>query len=161
MAERDLKADLDAIFDRHDEAKREAEAKVVAQQSAEDRFLAEFERLRLAVIVPALEKVAKLVIQRGHACKVTPLANSIGGAPPKVIFHLPFDEPRPHDPVGRQPHLTITADARQQHVVFSVSTMTPNRGGHAGPVGHAKLEAVTEELITAKAVDLVKEVYAR
>lgn len=155
-----LKASIDAIFDRHDAAKRAAVAAAEKRKSDEELFVDMFIDARAAVIRPALERVADLVKARGYQCEVTESDGEPDGrggkSDPSVTLTILLDKPDQHQ---RQPHLSAICDRLQRRVRFHESTMTPGRGGHAGPAGEAALPSVTDELVFTKAVKFIGEVF--
>lgn len=156
-----LKSSLDAIFDQHEAAKHAAVVKEQTRRSEEDLFVDEFLSVRATIIRPAFEKVAELVKARGHDCEVVDVGGHPNGvdvpADARVTFRILLKNPRGDQ---GQPHLSAICDKAQRRVRFHESTMTPNRGGHAGPVGEVALSAVTEEVIFSKAINLVREVFS-
>ncbi|WP_018183967.1 hypothetical protein [Kaistia granuli] len=159
----ELKQTLDAAFQRHEASKRAAtEAKQVAETKAQT-FLRDFIEARDTIIRPAMEEIGEYVRNQGYVFEVSteddkPSPDGRGRSIAASI-RLTFLLGDRHRPSYEYPGLSVICEKQQQKVRFHESTMSPGRGGHAGPAGEATLNSITKEMVQEKISKVVAEIF--
>ena len=159
----EIKSKLEAAFEKHEQSKRSAaDAKQVAENKSQT-FLREFIAAREAIIRPAMEEVGEYVQGKGYAFEVSieddkPSLDGRSRSTPASIRLTIFPSERRY-PVHENPGFSVICEKGEQKVRFHESTMSPSRGGHAGPAGQATLGALTKDLIQEKILKVVAEVF--
>lgn len=159
----DIKSKLDAAFEKHEASKRAAATAKQVAETKEQVFLREFVEARDAIIRPAMEEVGEYVKGKGYSYEVSteddkPSLDGRSRSIPASIRLTMFLGERRH-PVHENPGFSVICEKGQQRVRFHESTMSPARGGHAGPAGEATLPELTKDLIQEKILKVVAEVF--
>jgi len=159
MDEKTISA-LDGIFDAHDAKGRAASDAEAARISREEAFAVEFQRIAADTILPAMEKVAEYVRGRGHQAAVTlteerPVHANDPDSKVTITFQVRGDAQQYHE----RPFFSASGSKGTGDVIFSHSTMRPQRGGQSGPVGAVKLHEVTALLVEQKVLETIRLVF--
>ncbi|MBR0945949.1 hypothetical protein [Bradyrhizobium liaoningense] len=159
----DIKSKLDAAFEKHEASKRSAaEAKQVAE-TKEQIFSREFIQARDTIIRPAMEEIGGYVKGKGYSYEISteddkPSPDGRSRSVPASVRLTIFLGERRYQ-VHENPGFSVICEKGQQKVRFHECTMSPGRGGHAGPAGEATLSQVTKDLIQEKILKVVAEVF--
>ena len=154
---------IDSVFKAREERAQRA---LEAYQEKEDKataFLQRFLAHRASVIKPALESIADYLRTKGVDSRIEEASDEHSQQAASITICLPVAtlDRSEHPSMDKQPHLTVICDKHAQLVRFHESTMSPTSSGHAGGVGEAKLEDVTEDLVHQKVLTIVKDVFGR
>lgn len=159
----DIKSKLDAAFERHEASKRSAVEAKQAAESKEQIFLREFLEARDTIIRPAMEEIGGYVQGKGYSYDISteddkPSPDGRSRLVPASIRLTIFIGER-RSLAHENPGVSVTCQKGQQKVSFHECTMSPGRGGHAGPAGEATLSQLTKDLIQEKILKVVAEVF--
>ena len=158
-----LKAELEAIFNAHDEARAQAKNRQSEKEQREAEFLLSFERVRESLIRPTLETIVDHMKARGHKCRIEAKdekAERDGRyEAPKISILFLVDDDGKHHASSEYPRLSIICEKVDSRLHFHESTMSPGRGGHAGGTGVTTLDRITADLINEKVLKVIKEVF--
>lgn len=159
----EIKSKLEATFEKHEASKRAAATAKQVAETKEQVFLREFVEARDAILRPAMEEIGEYVKGKGYSYEVSteedkpPLDGQSRSTPASIRLTI-FLGGRRH-PVHEYPGFSIICEKGQQKVRFHESTMSPGRGGHAGPAGETTLAKLTKDLVQEKILKVVAEVF--
>jgi len=159
----DIKSKLDAAFEKHEASKRLAAKAKQAAETKEEVFLREFIEARDTIIRPAMEEIGGYVKGKGYSYEISteddkPSPDGRSRSVPASIRLTIFLGER-RFPVHENPGFSAICEKGQQNVWFHECTMSPGRGGHAGPAGQATLSQITKDLIQEKVMKVVADVF--
>ncbi|MFO1248909.1 MAG: hypothetical protein U1E93_11960 [Alphaproteobacteria bacterium] len=159
--EKEIKGKLDEIFARHKEGQqRIAEAQDAAKRDCAE-FLAQFKKVREAIIRPAMEEIKSYVEQKGYRASISEEEDKESdhrfGSDSRASIQLAIypGESGGHD----RPCFTATCDKHSKKVSLHERTMWGSRGGHAGGAGEFSLPEVTEKLLQEKMLKWLSEIF--
>ena len=159
----DIKSKLDAAFEKHEASKlATATAKQVAENK-EQVFLREFVEARDAIIRPAMEEIGEYIKSKGYSYEVSteddkPSLDGRSRSIPASIRLTMFLGERRY-PIHDNPGFSVICEKWHQKVRFHESTMSPGRGGHAGPAGETSVPELTKDLLQERILKIVAEVF--
>lgn len=164
-----IKAQFDNLFDRYDSEKNKMKEEKEKTLSKEEIFHNQFYELREKVIRPAFEKLGQLLTERGHEYKIEKTDYSISSEykyeKPSITMEIypdglaSYKNPTSYSIQRYFPHVGFVAEKLKFNTYFHVSTISPNKGGHAGSEGEYSLDEITEDLIFEKCIKVFKEIF--
>jgi hypothetical protein len=159
----ETKARLEAILDVHEAAKHAAAQTKHVRETKEEVFLREFNRIREAIIRPAMEEIGKHVQLRSCSFEIhdederLPDPHRGGGRNPSIaIIFFPGEQRTPRH---QFPALTVFCDKHNECVIFHDRTITPGKGGTAGSSGEVPLEQITSDLIQERILNVLQKTF--
>lgn len=162
--EEKLKAELDALVMKHENAKAAATRATEKRDAEQDAFVRRFVEVRDRCIGPAMKEVADYLEGRGfqQAVKKTAGEPSPRGveqvASISLIIYVGDDGERRRQDMD-YPAFTYICDRSKQHVWMHERTMAPRRGGQAGIVGEPlQPEQITRELVQSRILSFLKKI---
>jgi hypothetical protein len=160
---KDVEQQIDAVFKAREEKAQRAHEVYKEKEDKATAFLQRFLAHRASVIKPALESIADYLRTKGVDSRIEEADDQHSQQAASITISLPVAtlDHSGHPSMDKQPHLTVICDKHAQLVRFHESTMSPTSSGHAGGVGEAKLEDVTEDLVHQKVLTVVKDVFGR
>jgi len=128
------------------------------QQSKEDAFYIEFDRVRAQVIRPAMEDIEALLKARGHGCEISEAGDEKRKRDAKITMSVTVGvrtstyAPENADSISfaRTGHSSITI-----HATTSVKT----RRAFAGPRGNFAASEITTDLVQKTILEILEEVF--
>lgn len=159
-----LKTALDEIFVAHDEKKRQLAKKKSERELIEQAFVDEFYKCRDSIIRPTFEAIGEYVKTKGYNYRIDTVEEQrdrdgrYQSPSISIIFLLGGGDT--YSRINEYPHLTVNCSKSSSTLTFFESTMSPGRGGHSGSAGETTPNKITAELINAKVVAILKQVFA-
>jgi hypothetical protein len=155
-----IRVKLDAIFERYELSKQAEAERTRFDAESEEAALKLFAAVRDNVIRPAMEEIGEYVEAKGYTYTIDtrPDAVRADGTPRKAYIRLTFnigDSARRED----HPGLTVFCDKSRSFAQFHARTCRSGRGGKAGLVGEFEIGDVTREIVQAKILALIDEVF--
>jgi hypothetical protein len=153
-----LSAELDTILDLYNKARTKHSSK--ASEEKVQEFLTKFERTKVQVIRPMMERIGRYMEKKGHAYQIKDEV-SLYSDNPSIRMEI---YPRSSDRSGVQEHefprITFIAEPDIDEVGIEVQDGMPGRPGLTR--GHAaELDSLTEEYVKSQIVYLIKRNFAR
>ncbi|MEY9227674.1 hypothetical protein [Bradyrhizobium ottawaense] len=126
-------------------------------------FSREFIEARDTIVRPAMEEIGSYVKGKGYSYEISteddkPSPDGRSRSVPASIRLTIFLGERRY-PVHENPGFSVICEKEQQKVRFHECTMSPGRGGHAGPADQATLSQITKDLIQEKILKVVADVF--
>jgi hypothetical protein len=147
---KDIEQELDAIFAHHKIRVEQARNEVAGKTAAEEDFTQAATACLVNVIAPALRQMAQALHERGVAARV--LADGSD-----VRIDIPVGKhARLGHGHGGYPYLRARPDRQSRRIHFERNT-SDSVGGSG--VGDYTIAEVNAELVKAKVMDLVRELY--
>lgn len=158
-----LKSQLDAIFDTHNESKQKAQKQKSEREAREEDFVQSFYSSQATIIRPTYDRIGEYIRGRGYEYRIEENKESEFHdgryQPPSIVIKLLTAEQSSRYSTNDYPHFSVICEKSQAKVRFHQSTMSPGRGGMSGGVGESGLSELTAELIEAKIVELLRQVF--
>lgn len=158
----ETKKQLDGIFARHEELKRQRASEDKAKKTREEFFVEEFGKLCDNVILPTFASFEAELKARGFGTEVTTSEDRYHATkkvylPASATLTIFKDGGRGNR--QEQPHFSVSLDRRTGQVQFYRSTMSSGSGGMSGPDGTAAMGGVTQELLEQKILRLLDHLF--
>jgi len=158
-----LKTELDAIFNAHEETKKQVERKKSEREQREEAFVQSFYGCRDSVIRPTFETIGEYVKAKGYKYHIETSEEQTDREgryqPPSISIRFLVGEDDRHYRSHEYPHLSVICEKSSSKLRFHESTMSPGRGGHAGGAGETTPNEITADLINQKVLKVLKEVF--
>ena len=155
-----LKRVMTAYDDKLGKQKGERDQEV----SAQEHFLAEFEKTAAQLIRPTFEQFGEALKAHGHEYRIIETPRTVNDRGRRGMASIEL-EIRPKDadftnynPVSGVPSLSVICDEVRGELRFHECTMGPGRGGHSGTRASYKLAQITTDLIEYHLLALVEQV---
>lgn len=158
-----LKTELDAIFNAHDETKKQVERKKSEREQREEAFVQSFYERRDSLIRPTFETIGEYIKAKGHKydIEISEEQTDREGRyqPPSIsIRFLVGQDDRRYPSLG-YPRFSVICEKTSSRLRFHESTISPGRGGHAGGAGETTPSEITADLINQKVLKVLSEVF--
>jgi hypothetical protein len=153
---------LDRLLDSYDEKLRRQSEAQAATAVREDRFLAEFSKVRTQTASPFFERIGNRLRSRGHDFEIASQDHKVDQdgkstdasiglyVYPSGIDRLRY---RHHD----VPSLLVIASRRDQKITLRACNMIPGKAGTAGSVGEFTLDQLTQEILERALMKVLME----
>lgn len=160
----ELKSSLDAMFQADGERKSAAQKAQDEGLRKEAEFLAAFHACAETLIKPAMEEIGAYAEEKGYPYRIDEHREETGqGArrqPASIAIVFVMQKGKYH-PTNELPSFAVRCDKSGRKVEFLENTMSPGNPGRSGGAGEASLEELTRDMVQAKIVSLLQEVFAR
>jgi hypothetical protein len=147
---KDIEQELDAIFAHHKARVEQARNEAAGKSAAEEDFTQAAAACLANVIAPALRQMAQALNERGVAARVL-----TDGSDARIDIPVSRHARLGHG-LGGYPYLRARADRQSQRIHFEQNS-SGGRGGSG--VGDYNIAEVSAELVKAKVIELVRELY--
>jgi len=125
----------------------------MAQNSSEDDFRSDFEKLKLSVVRPAFENVGSLMKERGHEISIS---EEPGG---KISIHIvPAGARKSIHPYDWFPTFSVFGAPFQRTAGLHGRNMRPNSENGSGSRGDYKLAQMNKDLVEKELMKFVGEI---
>ncbi|HEX7032955.1 MAG TPA: hypothetical protein VF172_08150 [Nitrososphaera sp.] len=153
-----LAAELDAILDYYE--KNEAGQDVAVDEKQQQEFLAKFERIKVEVIKPTMERIGNYLEKRGHSYQIKD-ETSIHYDNPTITMEI---YPRTASDLPVQEHefptIAFIAEPDISAIGIEVRDGMPGRPGLTR--GHTtSLDSLTQEYVKSQIVTVIKMNFAK
>lgn len=159
----DLKAKLDATFQKVAADKASAEQRRLAKHAKESAFVGEILIALDTIVKPAMTEIGEYLRAQGYDYQISTkdeisLADKRSGPTPASVT-VEFYQRGVRQAHGQTPHLTVSYDRSKEEVTFHECTIWGNRGGHSGGAGTTTLSLLTEDLVQERLLKIINEVF--
>jgi hypothetical protein len=160
----DIKSNLDAIFKKADDTKKEVQRVKEEREAKEAQFLAAFQSCCANIVRPAMEEIGKYAESQGHPYQIAArdekkLDSGLTEAATISILFPP--EKNKYYRFSDVPSFTVQCEKGRQQIGFLESTMR-NGSGMTGPAGEGlALADVTQQLVQAKIVQVLQKTFGK
>ena len=128
------------------------------QQSKEDAFYIEFDRVRTRVIRPAMEDIEALLKARGHGCEISEAGDEKRKRDAKITMSITVGVRTSN----YAPENTVSISfARTGHNSITIHAMTSvkTRRAFVGPRGNFAASEITTDLVQKTILEILEEVF--
>ena len=157
-----LRADVGALLDQYDEARRTTQARKDQARADERRFLEGFAALRAALLRPLFEAAGAMLARRGHAFQIREqeFASQAGGAAAEAAIALIVAPEGMEKPPPADEHLrALSFSTRHYNKTVCVRNgAAPHEGALAGAKGAYPLERIDLELAEVELLKLLSAI---
>lgn len=155
------KAELDDLMSLYSQDAAALKQKREAEKATQERFAAEFERLKREVIWPALIDIGNQLTRYGHDFHESEEKEYIDATafyhPTSVTFNIyPATINKAMCKPESTPYIAFIADRYAKKVIITVSTMMPDQGGVVGEHGVYETNQITPELVEKEVIAVLK-----
>ena len=138
-----IKSHLDALMDKYGQRLEQTKREQEQIKVEEDAFLSEFKRLRKETIFPVMEDIGNQLKTRGHDYRISEEEETIDlegrTRDAKITMNIfPAGVNRSAYRSENTPSISFIATRYKKKIWVHGSNIMPNRGGSAGPFGHAE-----------------------
>jgi hypothetical protein len=161
----EAKSQLKKIIGDYDEKLAQVERVDAANRAAHAAFPGRFATLRAETIQPALQEIADLLNERGHAASVREQEDSssaVGGVKSAAISLRVVPKPFAHKSAENNPvviEVTFSANRSERKVAVSSTNTMMSHAGTVGKRGEYEIEAVTADVVTSHVIQTLTEAF--
>lgn len=134
----------------------------------EEKFLADFQKLRKEVIRPVMEEIGNEIRKSKHNYKITENERSGGSQwgetyPSIGLTIMPknYKEIDFSSPTYSSPHVFFYAQIFSRQIAVATSDIMPHRGGSSGPSGEYSIGQINRDLIEDYIMKTLKRIFAK
>jgi hypothetical protein len=161
----EAKSQLKKIVGDYDEKLAEAERVDAARRTALAAFPGRFVTLKKETIWPAIQEIADMLNERGHAASVREQedSSSAEGGVKSAAISLRI-VPKPFAQKATEANaitieITFSANRSERKVAVSSTNTMINHGGTVGKRGEYEVDAVTAEVVTTHIIQTLSEAF--
>jgi hypothetical protein len=130
----------------------------VLQQSKEEAFYIEFDRVRTQIIRPAMEDIETYLKDRGHGCEILDVGDEKRKRDAKITMSITIGA---RSSAYAPEHVVSISFARTGHSSISIHAMTSikTRRAFAGPRGNYAASEITADLVQKTILEVLEEIF--
>jgi hypothetical protein len=128
------------------------------QQSKEDAFYIEFDRIRTQIIRPAMEDIETYLKGRGHGCEISEVGDEKRKRDAKITMSITVGTPTS---AYATENVVSISFARAGHSSISIHAVTSvkTRRTFTGPRGNYAASEITTDLVQKTILEVLKEIF--
>jgi hypothetical protein len=161
----EAKSQLKKIIGDYDEKLAQVERVDAANRAAQAAFPGRFATLRTETIQPAIQEIADLLNERGHAASVREQEDSssaVGGVKSAAVSLRVVPKPFAHKSAENNPvviEVTFSANRSERKVAVSSTNTMMSHAGTVGKRGEYEIDAVTADVVTTHVIQTLTEAF--
>jgi len=161
----EAKSQLKKIIGDYDEKLAETERLDKAKREAHAAFPGRFVTLKTEIIQPAIQEIADMLNERGHAASVREQEDSSsaeGGVKSAAVSLRIVPKPFAHKASEINAitiEITFSANRSERKVAVSSTNTMINHGGTVGKRGEYEIDAVTADVVTTHVLQTLSEAF--
>jgi hypothetical protein len=161
----EAKSQLKKIIRDYDTKLAEAERVDAAKRAADAAFPERFVAFKMETIRPALQEIADMLNERGHAASVREQEESsstAGGVKSAAISLHVVPKPFAHKSLEPNPttiEVTFSANRSERKVTVASTNTMIGHGGSVGKRGEYEMDAVTADIVANHVIQTLNEAF--
>jgi hypothetical protein len=159
---KEIEAKFDAVFSARENRIQAAQAAEIVRKTEDAEFRDRFIKHRADIIKPAMEQTADYLRSRGVVTtRITESDESINDRerPQTQITFTVMEDGGKHGFSHDRPYFSFICDKHKKTVSMHKSTIGPGHGGQNGGAGDVALDALTDDFVQQKLLELITEVF--
>jgi hypothetical protein len=161
----EARSQLKKIIGDYDAKLTEAERVDTANRAAHSAFPELFMNFKTATIRPALQEIADMLNERGHAasvCEQEESASTAGGVKSAAISLRVVPKPFAHKSTDLHPsaiEVTFSANRSERKVTVSSTNTMMRQGGSIGKRGEYEIDALSVDVVANHVIQALSEAF--